>query len=366
MPSGRGRAGRSAPRRRRARVPPARRRELQPDNAEAWYSLGDFDLVDRHCPRAALPALDRFTVLNRPGPAERRVRPGAQARQLGQADLLRSAGATRRRRRRAGRPAASSREPVERPDHLDLQVTGEAEALRAEAGAVHDDARRVVLSARVAGAGDLVAEPLQPPRLAAQRRRSGRCRSGPGSAAGRAGSPGRPLAAQSYGAGAAQAWPRPRASACATRPPPRAAGSSARAAWRAGRPPPRSAAPARSRRCVLAIERRPSPGANELVRGVERGLHGAPEGSATRPRLLRRPSAGERRRRPGPGAPEAVGERVAGAPAELALGVRDVEHRPADVAEAGGSEGRLGAAPGDLGAARGAGRARSSRRRCRR
>ena len=37
---------------------------LQPDNAEAWYSLGHFDLVDRHCPRAALPALSRFTVLN--------------------------------------------------------------------------------------------------------------------------------------------------------------------------------------------------------------------------------------------------------------------------------------------------------------
>jgi hypothetical protein len=37
---------------------------LQPDNAEAWYSLGAFDLHDRKCPRAALPALSRFTVLN--------------------------------------------------------------------------------------------------------------------------------------------------------------------------------------------------------------------------------------------------------------------------------------------------------------
>ena len=37
---------------------------LQPDDAEAWYSLGEFDLRDRKCPRAALPALSRFTVLN--------------------------------------------------------------------------------------------------------------------------------------------------------------------------------------------------------------------------------------------------------------------------------------------------------------
>jgi hypothetical protein len=38
--------------------------EIQPDNAQAWYSLGEFNLRERHCPRAALPALSRFTVLN--------------------------------------------------------------------------------------------------------------------------------------------------------------------------------------------------------------------------------------------------------------------------------------------------------------
>jgi tetratricopeptide (TPR) repeat protein len=38
--------------------------ELQPDNAEAWYQLGEFDLRFRHCARAALGELDRFTQLN--------------------------------------------------------------------------------------------------------------------------------------------------------------------------------------------------------------------------------------------------------------------------------------------------------------
>jgi hypothetical protein len=38
--------------------------EIQPENAEAWYQLGEFDLTFRNCPRAALPELDRFTQLN--------------------------------------------------------------------------------------------------------------------------------------------------------------------------------------------------------------------------------------------------------------------------------------------------------------
>ena len=48
-----------------------RRRELQPENAEAWYSLGEFDLRVRNCPRAALPELDRFTQLNPQDPANK-------------------------------------------------------------------------------------------------------------------------------------------------------------------------------------------------------------------------------------------------------------------------------------------------------
>ena len=38
--------------------------EIQPRNSEAWFELGLFDLLDRGCPRAALPAFSRFTVLN--------------------------------------------------------------------------------------------------------------------------------------------------------------------------------------------------------------------------------------------------------------------------------------------------------------
>jgi hypothetical protein len=37
---------------------------VQPENAEAWFALGEFDLVVRKCPRAALPKLDRFTQLD--------------------------------------------------------------------------------------------------------------------------------------------------------------------------------------------------------------------------------------------------------------------------------------------------------------
>ena len=38
--------------------------DVQPHSAEAWYRLGWFDLHVRHCPRAALPELDRFTALD--------------------------------------------------------------------------------------------------------------------------------------------------------------------------------------------------------------------------------------------------------------------------------------------------------------
>ena len=38
--------------------------ELQPENKETWYALGVFYL-DRGCPRAALPRLERFTALDR-------------------------------------------------------------------------------------------------------------------------------------------------------------------------------------------------------------------------------------------------------------------------------------------------------------
>jgi hypothetical protein len=46
--------------------------ELQPQNKQTWYSLGFFDFEVRHCPRAALPELNRFTELDRqdPGNAE--------------------------------------------------------------------------------------------------------------------------------------------------------------------------------------------------------------------------------------------------------------------------------------------------------
>jgi hypothetical protein len=46
--------------------------ELQPENKETWYSLGFFNFEVRHCPRAALPELNRFTELDRqdPGNAE--------------------------------------------------------------------------------------------------------------------------------------------------------------------------------------------------------------------------------------------------------------------------------------------------------
>ncbi|HZO96158.1 MAG TPA: O-antigen ligase family protein [Gaiellaceae bacterium] len=37
---------------------------LQPENAETWFRLGEFDFRVRNCPRTALPELDRFTALN--------------------------------------------------------------------------------------------------------------------------------------------------------------------------------------------------------------------------------------------------------------------------------------------------------------
>jgi tetratricopeptide (TPR) repeat protein len=45
--------------------------EMQPDNSEAWYLLGFFDLRVRNCPRTALPELDRFTQLNPQDPANK-------------------------------------------------------------------------------------------------------------------------------------------------------------------------------------------------------------------------------------------------------------------------------------------------------
>jgi hypothetical protein len=41
---------------------------LQPENAEAWFRLGEFDFRVRHCPRTALPELDRFTALDPQSP----------------------------------------------------------------------------------------------------------------------------------------------------------------------------------------------------------------------------------------------------------------------------------------------------------
>jgi hypothetical protein len=38
--------------------------EVQPENAEAWFRLGQFNFRVRNCPRLALPQLDRFTALN--------------------------------------------------------------------------------------------------------------------------------------------------------------------------------------------------------------------------------------------------------------------------------------------------------------
>ena len=44
---------------------------MQPENAETWYWLGDFDLRVRNCPRAALPELDRFTQLDPQDPGNK-------------------------------------------------------------------------------------------------------------------------------------------------------------------------------------------------------------------------------------------------------------------------------------------------------
>jgi hypothetical protein len=44
---------------------------LQPENKETWFLLGTFNLRVRHCPRAALPALDRFTALDRQDPGNK-------------------------------------------------------------------------------------------------------------------------------------------------------------------------------------------------------------------------------------------------------------------------------------------------------
>ena len=41
---------------------------LQPENKETWFALGEFDFRVRHCPRTALPELDRFTALDRQDP----------------------------------------------------------------------------------------------------------------------------------------------------------------------------------------------------------------------------------------------------------------------------------------------------------
>jgi O-antigen ligase len=43
--------------------------EMQPENGLAWYLLGEFDLVARNCPRAALLELDRFTQLDPQSPS---------------------------------------------------------------------------------------------------------------------------------------------------------------------------------------------------------------------------------------------------------------------------------------------------------
>jgi hypothetical protein len=44
---------------------------LQPDNAEAWFRLGEFNFRVRNCPRTALPQLDRFTALNPQDPGNK-------------------------------------------------------------------------------------------------------------------------------------------------------------------------------------------------------------------------------------------------------------------------------------------------------
>jgi tetratricopeptide (TPR) repeat protein len=40
---------------------------MQPQNADAWFRLGSFDLNVRNCPRAALPSLERFVELDSQG-----------------------------------------------------------------------------------------------------------------------------------------------------------------------------------------------------------------------------------------------------------------------------------------------------------
>jgi hypothetical protein len=44
---------------------------LQPENKETWFLLGTFNLRVRHCPRAALPELERFTALDRQDPGNK-------------------------------------------------------------------------------------------------------------------------------------------------------------------------------------------------------------------------------------------------------------------------------------------------------
>jgi hypothetical protein len=46
--------------------------KVQPENKNTWFALGEFNFRVRHCPRTALPQLERFTELDRqdPGNAE--------------------------------------------------------------------------------------------------------------------------------------------------------------------------------------------------------------------------------------------------------------------------------------------------------
>ena len=260
--------------------------------------------------------------------------------------------------------------PSSGPTTLTFRSLREAQALGAEAGAVHDDARRVVLPARVRGAGDLVAErraaaprpraaapwrplPLARPRASRARASFGIARGDRGLRADGAGAS--RLAAASCFAGADAARLRVPLERVRERlreqerPPPPISSTSSIAATRA------------------RDERGRAPGAEQLVRGDRTGPPRRAGGSAVRRRLLRPRQRASDAVDPVPGARGARRRAASAARQPSSRSARETsstERRTSP--RRGGSNAGSALAARDRGAARGAGRARSSRGRCRR
>ena len=153
--------------------------QVQPQNAEAWYQLGEFD---RH---AQLPARGAAAVRPLHGAQPAGTRPGTRntTKALGRVNSG-NAGLLAVGPRARYAPtittswpplSATARSPSSGPTTFTLRSFASRRALGAEAGAVHHDRRRVVLAARVLRAGDRVAEELEPRGLG-RPRPGGRCR----------------------------------------------------------------------------------------------------------------------------------------------------------------------------------------------